>query len=444
MGTNLGTTLGTKFHPPTLVKVASKGNKWFVYVTKPPELQAYSKTKQVRRSTGTTDKRRAEAVKSEITSKIYEEFQKEIDDIYLRSEARKVDPAAVFTSQITAEPNTVFISDSFTINRLGLDKDPRLRISRLIPEFAQHLDDLNKETRKERRTKISKIKEFISVVDDLNVLDVKKQHAYKYAKWMAQEDRANKTIRSNISRVTSILVWAEQEGYIEFNPFVQLHLKDYGAKSKPWLTFSKQELVDIFAQEMLKEDRLALTLLATTGARLDEIALLDWSQVKREYDIVYLDLTEAKVKNVSSRRLIPVHSTVAGMLETDKTGRIFSYALDKDGKAQSDAGKQLAKYVDSITDDPQKVIHSFRGTFKDLLRNAGMTQDMMSQLESGELTLDEVSQTLDEKSVSKELNDRITGHAQTDIAGKYGVGHHLIPRAAAIEKIDVSFIGGIV
>lgn len=440
MGTTLGTNLGTKFNPPSLVQIPSKGNKWFVVVTKPRELQVYSKSKQVRRSTGTADKKLAEAKSVQIANEIYQEFEEQIDAIYQKAQARRVDPAAIFSSQITTDPSKVFISDAFTIQQLGLDKDPKLKISRLIPEYVQHLEDINKESYKERRTKISKLKEFLEVIGDVNITELKKLHAYKYAKWMVLEGRANKTIRSNVSRISAMLIWAEQEGHIEQNPFIQLHLKDYGAASKPWLPFNWHELVDIFAQDMLEEDRLALTLLATTGARLDEIALLDWSQVNREYGIVYIDLTEAIVKGDSSRRAVPIHSQVADMLGKGGVGRIFPYSLDKDGKAQSDAGKQLAKYVDRITTHPQKVLHSFRGTFKDLLRNAGLTNDMMDKLESGEISLGEVSDQLDERRVSKELNDRITGHVQPDVAGKYGIGHHIIPRAAAVEKIDISFL----
>ena len=210
--------MGTKFNPPTLVQIPSKGNKWFVVVTKPEELQAFSKNKQARLSTGTTDRRRAEALMSKITQEIYEKFQKEIDDIYLRSQARSVDPAAMFTSQITAEPKKVFISDAFTIQQFGLDKDPTLKFSRLIPKYFEYLEGINKDSRKERGTKLSKLKEFVDVVDennDLHLENVKKKHAYDYAEWMAHQGRANKTIRSNVSRVSAMLGWAERKGYIE-------------------------------------------------------------------------------------------------------------------------------------------------------------------------------------------------------------------------------------
>ena len=61
---------------------------------------------------------------------------------------------------------------------------------------------------------------------------------------------------------------------------------------------------------MPQQDRLALSILACIGAKLDEIALLEWGQVHKEgfngRNVRYLDTTGAIVKNRPSRRLIPL------------------------------------------------------------------------------------------------------------------------------------------
>jgi Trp operon repressor len=98
--------------------------------------------------------------------------------------------------------------------------------------------------------------------------------------------------------------------------------------------------------------------------------------------------------------------------------------------------------VKNITDEPLKVLHSFRATFKDMLRDAGVTAEMVKLLESGEVTLSEFADAINSGRVSKDLNDRITGHSQKDVAGKYGLGEALITRAAAIEKLDLAFLPG--
>lgn len=78
-----------------------------------------------------------------------------------------------------------------------------------------------------------------------------------------------------------------------------------------------------------------MTILATTGMRLDEVALLDWSQIKKKSGISYFDVTNAIVKNDGSERLVAIHVDIK-FPERD-TGRLFSYPAGQDGKAQNNA-----------------------------------------------------------------------------------------------------------
>jgi integrase len=432
--------LGTNYHPPRLVQIPTKGNKWFVVITKPTTLQGTSSNIQVRRSTGTTDKRKAEAAMPGIATEVYREFDKALDVKDQQAPERTI--TFLTPDDARADPR---LSDPFAGRRmlppLEPPKDRATKLSRFIPEYLRHLETNQVGDRKERRTRGTRCKEFMNVVGDLHVDEIKKIHAYRYADWMAEKGLANKTIKSAISRVSVLLVRAEKMGIIDANPLSNLSLDDYGRRVQSYLPFDPDEMKAIFVQKMPEKDRLALTLLATTGARLDEIALLNWSQVKREHGITYLDFrTAEKLKNEQSQRVVPVHSKVAPLLAHPGSGRIFDYPKDVDGKAQNAAGKRLSAYVNSITDNPLKVIHSFRGTFKDMLRDAGLTLEMVKQLEGGEVALSEFADVINSNQVSKELNDRITGHAQKDVAGKYGLGPALIPRAAAIEKLSLSFL----
>ena len=100
---------------------------------------------------------------------------------------------------------------------------------------------------------------------DIHIQDVKKVHAYQYASWLAQKGLANKTIVSAVSRVSVLLIRAEKMGIIEANPFTNLSMDDYGKQAESYLPFDPAEMKAIFAQDMPYQDRLALTLLATTG-----------------------------------------------------------------------------------------------------------------------------------------------------------------------------------
>ena len=61
------------YHKPTLRKVSGKAS-WHVFVTKPVSLLKSPKDKQVRKTTGTSDKRLAEKLMHSIAQKIYQEF----------------------------------------------------------------------------------------------------------------------------------------------------------------------------------------------------------------------------------------------------------------------------------------------------------------------------------------------------------------------------------
>ena len=382
--TTLGTNLGTNYHPPRLVQIPTKGNKWFVVITKPTALQGTSANIQVRRSTGTTDKRMAEAAMPGIATEVYREFDKALD--VKVHQAPQWTITYVTPDDIHADPR---LRDPFFARRmlppLEEPKDPATKLSRFVPDYLKHIADRQLGDGKERRTRATKCNEFLALVGDIHVQDIRKTHAYRYAEWMEAKGLSNKTIKSGVSRVSVMLVRAEKLGIIEASPFINLSLEEYGKPPEPYLPFDPDELAAIFAQEMPVDDRLALTLLATTGARLDEIALLEWSQVQRETGITYLDFRPAKkLKNDQSQRVVPIHSKVAPMLSSRGVGRIFEYAKDADGKAQNAAGKRLSTYVNRVTQDPRKVVHSFRGTFKDMLRDAGVTPEMVKKLESGD------------------------------------------------------------
>lgn len=386
------------YQPSTLVRLKSKGNKWYVQVTMPPELQNGT-TKQVRRSTGTTDERAAQRIQHRKTKEIYAEFDRKLG----------IDRSA-------PAPNVTYIDshpDPFAAYRpwpAFHPDNPKLRVLVLRPEYIERR---NWKREKSKKGANSHIREFGLVVGNLPVDKLKKVHAYDYAQYLDDMGRANSTIKTRVSSVKNLLTWCEQRGLIESNPFINLSLVNYGFPTKKYKPLSGEELVRLFQQDMNDRDRLCMSILAITGMRLDEVALLDWKQVKEDAGIVYLDLTEAMVKTGGSNRKVPLHRDFT--LPKRGSGRVFDYNLGDDGKAQSYASRQLMPILrKAVGNNPRKVVNSLRGTFKDMIRNTDS---------------------------SKELNDFITGHNSGDVAGDYGEGHALALRAIAVNKLDISFLG---
>ena len=124
------------------------------------------------------------------------------------------------------------------------------------------------------------------------------------------------------------------------------------------------------------------------------------------------------LKNESSRRQIPVHSRLIELgfldLVSGSTGRLFP-DLSSAGARQLTASwsQWFGRYLRQVIGiaDRRKTFHSFRHTFKDLCREAG---------------------------ISKDLHDRLTGHTSQDVGDGYGSGlYPLRPLAVAIDQIQI-------
>ena len=273
---------------------------------------------------------------------------------------------------------------------------------------------------KTKNTAIRHLNLIARLLDNPRLIDITERDVVTFAKKYIKEFTAEKgkppslgilkDIQSNGSQFMKY--WVREE-FAENNPFLGVDLKNLGANevTKSYQPFEKDELEKLFALPMPDEDRLLLSILISTGMRLDEAALLTWDQIRSEDGIRYFSLMDSDnanviVKNQGSLRKVPIPDVLT--LPKRAEGRLFSYSLDADGKAQTSASQRLMKYVRTVTKMETKVVHSLRGNLKDLLRDAD---------------------------VSKELNDFITGHSSGDVAGKYGSGFSLQKRYVAINSV---------
>ncbi|MEM7005155.1 MAG: DUF6538 domain-containing protein [Pseudomonadota bacterium] len=388
------------YHPSKLVCLKAKGGVWYVQVTKPTELQTKN-YKQIKRATGTTDRKEAERKQHQITQEIYAEFDAQLERLNPQPSIKIVydlgppDPYAAWRPK----PE---------IPRANIS----LRFSRI---WRRYIDERKWGRERTKRDVKRYLKEFLSIIGDEQVDQIKKKHGYQYARYLDQTGYSASAVGTRVRSVGRMLTWCEEQGIIENHTLRNLQLAHYGYPGRPWKPFPRDELNRIFKQDLPSQERLCLSLLAITGARLDEIALLRWSQIKEREGIQFIDLTEAIIKTPGSKRFVPLHKEFR--MPEHGEGRIFDYREGIDGKSQNDASRTMMPLIRSaVGDDDRKAIHSFRGTLKDMLRNAGVT---------------------------KELNDFFTGHGAGDVAGDYGEGHSLAKRYEAINKIDISFLGAV-
>jgi integrase len=440
-------------NPPSSLNFLKTKSKWYVYVTIPPELRpAFKGQAQLRRSTGTSDKTIAKAREHGIAAEIYAELDKARTELNpLRNALEALSDALgagkpTYTPEAYKDPETLaaILEEArgrVTALRYGpepADFEEAVYITKAQEKAGPLLEQVEAELEvasgtapsREKLSEVAKdflsshtftkaktkdaaakaIGHFIEFSGDLVVSKIVKKNAYDFASGHSAL-LAGKTIVNRVSYVSQCLTYAERKGIITSNPFVGLRLEGYGRSQESYTPLDRKQLEALFKLTMPDEDRKLLSILIATGMRLDEAALLTWEDVKDEGGIPYFDLTVKgkKLKNTGSARKVPIVPHLLKVLGTKGTGRLFSYKTDKDGKAQSAASKALMRHIKKVRGtDTSKVVHSLRGSFKDMLRDVG---------------------------VSKETNDFLTGHGSGDVAGGYGSGPSLKVRYDALCKV---------
>lgn len=281
-----------------------------------------------------------------------------------------------------------------------------------------YLESRKNEAVKEVTSRRLACERVIASAGDLPLAEYTQLHAYDLAQAMAAQDYANNTITKNITYANGLFRWARKNRddygrqYLQNLPWVELELGEYGKGVRPYLPLSEDELMALFALDIAPQERLLLSMLITTGMRLDEAALMTWERITTRQGVLCFSLVNDDenviVKNRGSMRYIPVPTALKPILGNGGEGRVFNYRIDQDGKAQAKASDAVMPSIRKVTSNDRKVAHSLRGNFKDLVRDL---------------------------EVSKEINDFITGHAQGDVAGKYGAGPSLNKRLEVINKI---------
>jgi integrase len=426
-------------YPAATLNLLKSKKKWYVYVTVPQELrESFAGQVQVRRSTGTNDKKEAERRLHGIAAEIYAEFDskkpnpkldwlkvaeknfqllrgQEVNWQALPDDKETlnniVDVVRMKLEAIQALPSdreSAEVVDTL-LDKLEVIETVAPSSNLLFPTIVkQYLLDTSFNSKTMKKSASKALEEFSDFLGKKEITSVTSKTIYDWEDYLSREnDYARNTIRGRISVLSGLMNYAVRRGYIATNPAHGLKLT-LGKETEHYVPFSKDELHQIFKLPMPSKLRLLFSIAITTGMRIDEIALLTWENIKEEDGIAYFDLTTEfyKVKNKGSARKVPIHPSVS--LPERGAGRLFDYNLNQDGKT-SMLSAICSRLIRTVTTDERKVFHSLRGNLKDLMRDAG---------------------------VSKETQDFITGQSSGDVAGKYGQGPSLKTRYEAIAAVE--------
>ncbi len=280
---------------------------------------------------------------------------------------------------------------------------------------------------------------FLDIVGNKPADELRKGDFVAFKDEMLARGLHHDTVSNKLIYLKSILNLAVANDRIESNVAASVQVAKPKVEPVARLPFDIENLKSILASSIYTEGKrptggageaaVWLPLLALfTGARLNELGQLLVSDVIKDPVAGYYihvtdegeDEQEAKsVKTVSSRRKVPLHPELvkAGFIKYHKlmanigANRLFpELKPDAHGHITGNWSKWFGRYLRQNIGikNPKLVFHSFRHTFKDGCRDAGL---------------------------SEEIHDALTGHSGGTIGRVYGAGHSLRVLAKSIAKV---------
>lgn len=204
-----------------------------------------------------------------------------------------------------------------------------------------------------------------------------------------------KTVNKYMTLLSSIFKWGVKHGYMERNPAEGLMLELNRKPDEERKAYDTEDIKRILANlpkngTQEPEKRWVPLIALYTGMRLEEICQLTKEDIRSIDGILCFDVNtngDKRLKTKASSRLVPVHPALlsTGLEKYTKT-RLSGENLWGLSKGKWGYGKKVTNWWSSIfnrkyvTTDPLKCFHSFRHTFADTLKQAGVQEVIISEL----------------------------------------------------------------
>lgn len=207
------------------------------------------------------------------------------------------------------------------------------------------------------------------------------------------------SVNKHMCRMSSILRFGVREGYIVRNVAEGLKIPIRKSNDEERSAYSAEEIkkvVNLLTHpiEALKDERKWIPLIGIfSGMRLDEICQLyveDVQCINNIWCFSVNDEKDKKLKNLSSRRIVPIHPYLIeqGILshveriKAEKHERIWPcLSFSKINGYSNQFGKWFQRFNrQNISNDKRKVFHSFRHSFANKLKQEDISESIIAEL----------------------------------------------------------------
>ena len=233
---------------------------------------------------------------------------------------------------------------------------------------------------------------FIKAVGNIDVAMVGAKTVTDYKKDLLALGREATTVNDHITILNGFFEYCISNKVVNMvNPAKDLYIVDADNKAESYEPFTAEELQRIFQPDLyLKKLKLPdfywCPLIALfTGARAEEIASLDVSQIYPVKGIWIIDIL--KGKNANAKRRVPVHKVLIDLGLVDYRSsivnagytKLFPHVQPGTNGYRKNMTRMFGTYLDlpavNIV-DPLKVFHSFRHTVVTALTDKGVNDGL--------------------------------------------------------------------
>ena len=280
-------------------------------------------------------------------------------------------------------------------------------IASVLPssKCGKNLEEAAKDYLSEKKTTIAAatllkhkgaLKAFTAETGNLDVAMVRALNVTDFKKKLLANGRAATTINDQLSALKSFFDYCIDNQLVNMvNPAQGKLIPGANNLAESYDPFVEAELQKIFAPGLyLKKSKLpdlywGSLIALFTGARAEELASLDISQIFHVKGIYIIHILDGKT--VNAKRRVPIHDQLLALGFLDYVNcvkgagytKLFPHLQDGKNGYKKNMCRQFGEYLDlpevNIV-DPLKVFHSFRHTVVTALTNAGVNDGLKRAL----------------------------------------------------------------
>lgn len=236
--------------------------------------------------------------------------------------------------------------------------------------------------------------------------DITKEDCRRYKEHLLHERKLRLvTVIKWLGMVGAIYRWASKQGFVpdRYNPVDGLapSMKRAKAEVQGYRDYTDEELLTVFSSEEFQKQRLKhpewywpILICLFTGARREEVCQLALADIQEQDGIPFFNITDSgkdqMLKNDSSRRKIPIHSSlialgfmdyIKGLRHQRGITRVFPQLTKSKGTYGNAVGKWYTRLIREVgLGDKGLVLHGLRHSFITRLSDVGVSEKLRMTL----------------------------------------------------------------